>query len=168
MAKCICEYYCPVLSSEERTHRKIFYCLAYLLTVIVYGYVATRQMEINITRWVGICHGFTALALLWLLMAVVSYGTAKEKMSVTAYKAASVRLKQLSFAAAVLFGLMAMGYLVFTIIGMGSWMDFLKLFPVSLLGSGIMFLMYFVENKTTYEVIQETIDVPEDKEEMKD
>ncbi|MDE7286688.1 MAG: hypothetical protein K2N55_07595, partial [Lachnospiraceae bacterium] len=146
------DYYCPVISSGSRKLRKMLYCTFFLLAVMDYGYLATRPLEMNISKWSGICQGFLALALLWLLAAVFYYGTAKEKMTVRIYRSASVRLRQLSFAAAALFGLMSIIYFLLAIVGGGSWQDFVKLFPMSVSGCALLFAMYRLEEGTEYEI----------------
>ena len=147
------DYYRARLTKSTRIWRKVSVCLFYILTVLIYGYVASLAVPVNLTRSLGICHGLISIALLWQLVAVASYMRAKEKMVVESYRSACIRLRQTSLASCVLFGLMAALYLGFAVMGKESFSEFLKLFPGSVFAGFLSFIIYGREKKTEYEII---------------
>lgn len=146
------DYYRPVLSFEQRIFRRIINCVLYVLTLGLYVYCATQQLEINLSPFVAICQGFEILSLLWLSASVIDYATAKDKMTVRVYRTASKRLICLSLVAAILFGLMSLLYLALTL-QLGNWPEFFRLFPFSLICGISMFVIYHMEKNTEYELV---------------
>lgn len=160
------DYYSPVLPAKERTHRKILYVFLYVLSVLLYAYLGTRALWINYSRCAGICQGFMGIVLVGLLISVAYYVTAKGEMTVSIWRSASKHLKSLSLAAAILYGVMSLGYLASVLFQGGAWEEFAKLFPFSCLGGIIMLLMYLSEMRTEYEVTKSNAVAPADGEEI--
>lgn len=149
------DYYRPVLTSEQRTLRRILNCALYALTLGLYIYCATQPLEINLSPLVAICQGFEILSLLWLLVSIIDYAAAKDQMTVRVYRTASRRLTCLSLAGAILFGLMSLLYLALTL-QLGNWSEFFRLFPFSLICGISMLAVYYMEKNTEYEQILST------------
>lgn len=149
------DFYRPKLTAQDRKRRKLLDGALYVLTLCLYFYCATRQLEINLSPLVAICQGFEILVLLWLSLSIVDYLRTGERMTVSVYRTACGRMTRLSLAAAVLFGLMSLLYLVLTL-WRGSWREFFRLFPFSLLCGIAMFAVYHMEKNTEYERILST------------
>lgn len=160
------DYYRPALTCGQRKLRKFLNCALYALTACLYVYCATRQSNLNLSAVVAICQGFTILALLWLLVSVVDYATAKDKMTIRVYRAASGRLIALSLATAILFGLMSLSYLILAF-QLGSWSEFIKLFPFSTISGVSVFTIYYMEKNTDYDLILSTVAPIKDGNEIK-
>lgn len=146
------DYYRPQLTARQRGVRKGLNCVLYLCTLGLYVYCATRPLQLNLSPAVAICQGLEALLLLWLLVSVADYTTAKEQMTVRVYRTASRRLIGLSLAAAVVFGLMSALYLALSV-WYGDVAACLRLFPFSLACSAAMFALGQMERNVAYEVV---------------
>lgn len=144
------EYFCPQLSDVQRTRRKVLYAICYLAALVLYGIVATRVTAPNLTRVMGICHGFISIGLLWELVAVAHYVISRERMIARVYRAASLRLITTSRILAVLYGIMAAAYLVEAVMRLGGWLECLLMACGSAAGGSLLLLVGQMEAGTVY------------------
>lgn len=152
------DYYCSDLDRKNKIIRKVTYSILFFVILLNYIYIATRMTSFNIARTTGICHGIISVLLLWLLVSVVYYVSAKDEMTVRIYRSGSKRLIKLSIITSIAFIALSVNYLVLFIIGRDI-SEFLDLFPYSVIGFGLAFFIYKTENGTKYNVIKNNISV---------
>ena len=149
------DYYCPVLTKKARKARRFWTAVLYLLTILIYGYCATRRYVVNTVWFVAVCQGLCLIALFWFLIPLYYYLSAKEKMTVRQFRDASGLLKKVSLWAAICFGCTVIAVAVacfFTwkyMIGIQELLLLLLFF----IDSGMMFMIYKMEKNTKYEVL---------------
>ncbi len=156
-------WYEPMLSMERRVRLRILYVLLFLCGAGVFGWAATRRAVCNTVLYVGLFQALAVAMAIWCLYVLVFYIPATGKLTIGEYDTLHKPLIRSAMACAVCLWAAAAAAVVCLVLDRAAAVGRDWLCPAGFALSGALFgLIWFLESRLEYAVLDNETPMPED------
>ena len=145
-------YYCQELNKRKRNLTKGTYVILYLLSGFLIFFAASRRIPFNQSWYGGVLAGIDLLLMLSILIPLIFYIIAPERMTIYEYKSTSLRLEKLALYTAISLAVtaIAVSISIFVIPNGEERTEFLCICSFTL-SAIFMYIIQLIERKIVYQ-----------------
>ena len=137
------KWYSMDKEKAQRLRRKLAVCALFVLAAAAFVLGSLAKLGGTLGRITGLLQGVTAVVLLFLLVTVIQYAAAPEKMTIFQYRESSEKLKRISCISMVAFLVLCLC----TVFGGATAFAYAGAY---LAGAALSFCLFYTEKKLSY------------------